>query len=75
MKKNNAVSAWFFKILYPLFIFCDGWIAPNALEDFRYVGHFTNEKKKLQALLLALVEVEGAHTGEQLAAYIFMVLD
>lgn len=26
-------------------------------------------------MLLALVEVEGAHTGEQLAAHMFMVLD
>ena len=53
----------------------DSWTAPNALEIFGIVGHFTNEEEKLQALLLALVEVEGAHTGEQLAAHMFLVLD
>ena len=53
----------------------DGWTAPNALGIFGIFGHFTNEEGRLQALLLALVEVEGAHTGEQLAAHMFMVLD
>ena len=61
--------------LSSIHILCDGWTTPNALGIFGIVGHFTNEEGKLQALLLALVEVEGAHTGEQLAAHIFMVLD
>ena len=61
--------------LSSIHISCDGWTTSNALEIFGIVGHFTNEEGRLQALLLALVEVEGAHTGEQLAAHMFMVLD
>lgn len=61
--------------LSSIHISCDGWTAPNALGIFGIVGHFTNEKGRLQALLLALVEVEEAHTGEQLAAHMFIVLD
>ncbi len=49
----------------------DGWTAPNALGIFGIVGHFTNEEGTLQALLLALVEVKGAHTGEQIATQMF----
>ncbi len=61
--------------LSSIHISCDGWTPPNALGIFGIVGYFTNEEGRLQALLLPLVEVEGAYTGEQLAAHIFMVLD
>ena len=38
-------------------------------------SHFINEEGKLQALLLTLIEIERAHTGEQLAVQMFMVLN
>ncbi len=53
----------------------DVWTSPNDLEILGIVSHLTNEERRLQALLLALVKVERAHTGKQVDAHIFMVLD
>ena len=61
--------------LSSIHISCDGWTTPDAIGIFGIVGHFTDEEGRLQALLLAMVEVEGAHTGEQLATQMFNVLD
>ncbi len=61
--------------LSSIHILCDGWTSLNTLGIFEIVGHFTNEEGRLLALLLALVEIEEANTGEQLAAYMFMVMD
>ncbi len=61
--------------LSSIYILCDRGTSPNALGLFGIVDNFTNEVRRLQVLLLALVEVEGANTGEQLALHIFMFLD
>lgn len=47
----------------------------NGLGILGVVGHFTDEDGNLQTLLLSLIEIEGAHTGEQFAQEIFQVLD
>ncbi len=62
-------------ILLSIHILCDGWTTPNTLGIFRIVRHFIDEKRRLQALLLALIEIEGKHTEEQLAVNMFTVLD
>ncbi len=46
---------------------------PNALGIFEIVGYFTFGKRTLQALLLALIEIEKAYKREQLAANMFTV--
>ena len=61
--------------LSSIHISCDGCIAPNSLGIFGIVGHFTDEEGTLQALLLALVEIKGVHSGEQLATHMLTVLD
>lgn len=61
--------------LSSIHISCDGWTSPNGLGIMGVVGHFTNEDGNLQASLLSLLEIQGAHTGEQLATEIFQVLD
>ena len=61
--------------LSSIHISCDGWTGPNALGIFGIGGHFTDEEGTLQALLLALVEIKGVHSGEQLATHMLAVLD
>ncbi len=50
--------------LLSIHISCYCWTLPNTFEIFGIVGHFTDGEKILQALLLALVEVKEAYTGE-----------
>ena len=53
----------------------DCWTSPNALGIFGIVGHFADKEGRIQALLQASVEVEGAYTEEQLAANMFKILN
>lgn len=47
----------------------------NAIKIFVIISHFTDKKRRLQALFLAMVEVEGVYISKQLATQIFEVLD
>ena len=51
------------------------WTTPNAIGIFEIVGHFTDDERRLQTLLFAMVEVQGTHTGDQRDAWMFEVLD
>ena len=48
---------------------------PNAIGIVAIVGYFTDKKRRLQVLLLVMIEVEGAHMGECLVMQMFGVLD
>lgn len=51
-------------------ISCDLWTSPNCLPILGVVAHYISEDGKLESTTLALVNVEGAHTGENLSKYI-----
>ena len=53
--------------LSSIYISFDSCISPSALGIFEIVGHFTDEKRRLQALLLAFIGVEETYTRDQLA--------
>lgn len=44
-------------------IICDRWTSPNNFGILATVAHFTNKTEVLQTLLLAIIELEGMHTG------------
>lgn len=44
-------------------ITCDMWTSPNHLGLLTVVAHFTSEKFELHTVILALVEVQGEHSG------------
>lgn len=55
-------------------ITCDMWTSPNYLGILAVIGHFTSEKLERQAVTLALVEVQGVHSGEAQARIVLDVL-
>ena len=56
-------------------IACDAWSSPNDLGMLAIVSHFLDENFKQQAVLLALKELPGQHTGENMAQTVLDTLD
>ena len=56
-------------------ITCDMWTSPNHLGVLAVVAHFTTEKLVLTTATLALIEIEGDHSGANQAAAVLCVLD
>ena len=48
-------------------ISCDLWTSPNCLPILGFVGHYISEDGQLESATLALIDVEGEHSGENLA--------
>jgi hypothetical protein len=55
-------------------ISCDLWTSPNSLAILGIVGHFVSEDGQLQQCVLALKELNGEHTGEDLATVLISVI-
>lgn len=55
-------------------ITCDMWTSPNYLGILAVVGHFTSESLERRAVTLALVEIEGEHSGRNQAIPVLNVL-
>lgn len=53
---------------------CDMWTSPNHLGILAIVGHFTSENLERRAVTLALVEIQGEHSGQNQAIAVFSVL-
>ena len=53
---------------------CDAWTSSNSLALLGVVSHFVDESGALRTLLLALKELEGEHSGENMAIIILDVL-
>ena len=56
-------------------ITCDAWTSSNKLAFLGVVAHFVDENGSLRTLLLALREIIGAHSGENMASLILAVLE
>jgi hypothetical protein len=50
-------------------ISCDLWTSPNCLPILGFVGHYISEDGQLESATLALVDIKGEHSGENLARY------
>ena len=48
-------------------ISCDLWTSPNCLPILGVVAQYISEDGKLETTTLALVDIQGAHTGENLS--------
>ena len=56
-------------------ITCDMWTSSNYLGLLGVIGHFTSEKGQLHAVTLALIELQGDHSGLNQAAAVLDVLN
>lgn len=56
-------------------ISCDLWTSSNSLAILGVVAHFVTEDGKLQRCVLALKDIIGKHTGENLAQAMVEVLE
>ena len=62
--------------LFPtLHITTDLWTSGNDLALLGAIAHFVNSEGDLEEVLIALKEVEGAHTGENLSKYILAAIN
>ena len=57
------------------YITCDMWTSPNNLEVLAIIAYFTSEKLQYQTITLALVELEGEHTGRNMASVVLQTVD
>ena len=55
-------------------ISCDLWTSPNSKAVLRITAQFINEGGTLQSLVLAIKEVVGEHSGENMSKYVIEVL-
>lgn len=55
-------------------ISCDLWSSPNSLAILGIVAHFITGDGELRHVVLALREIDGAHTGENLSPVILEVI-
>ena len=51
------------------------WRSPNNLDILAIVAYFTSEKLQHQTITLALVELEGEHTGLNMASVVLQTVD
>ncbi len=56
-------------------ITCDMWTSSNHLGLLAVVAHFTSELSELQTVTLALVELQGEHSGLNQALLVLKVLE
>ena len=54
---------------------CDLWTSPNCLPILGVIAQYITEDGKLETTTLALVDIQGAHTGENLSKYIQDVIE
>lgn len=54
---------------------CDLWTSPNCLPILGVVAHYISDDGKLESATLALINVQGAHTGENLSKYVRDVVE
>ena len=54
---------------------CDMWTSPNNLAILAVVAHFTSEKLQHVTVTLALIELEGEHSGLNQAKVVERVID
>jgi hypothetical protein len=54
---------------------CDLWTSPNCLPILEVIAQYITEDGKLETTTLALVDIQGAHTGENLSKYIQDVIE
>lgn len=60
--------------LSPIHITCDLWTSSNRLGLMGVVAHFVDEDGILRNLTIALREIEGSHSGENMAKILWDVL-
>lgn len=53
---------------------CDLWSSPNSLAILGVIAHFITRDKELRHVVLALREIDGAYTGENLLPVILYVI-
>ena len=61
--------------LSDIHIICDIWTSPNYIGLLGVVAHFTSEKGQLHVITLALIELQGDHSGLNQAAVVLDVLN
>lgn len=52
----------------------DCWTSPNHLPILGVIAHYISSEKKLEKSVLALRQIDGAHTGENLAGLVYRVV-
>jgi hypothetical protein len=61
--------------LTDIHISCDLWTSPNCLPIFGLVSHYISKEGQLEDATLALVEIDGEHSGENLAKHLQKVVE
>ena len=64
-----------YSALTDIHISCDLWTSPNCLLILGLVGHYISKDGQLESAILALVDIEGEHLGENLARYLQEVVE
>lgn len=62
------------RALSKIHISCDLWTSPNGYAMYGVAAHFIGHQGHVQAVLLALRRMTGAHSGEQIAEILIEVI-
>jgi hypothetical protein len=72
---KEQIKARLHNALTDIHISCDLWTSPNCLPILGFIGHYISEDSQLESPTLALVEIKGEHSGENLARYLQEVVE
>ena len=53
----------------------DLWTSPNALAILGMIAHYTSESRQLEHSVLALRELDGKHSGQNIASSIMQIIN
>lgn len=72
--KKNTIIPILKNAKTKIHISLDLWTSPNSIAILGITAQFINEQGELQSLVLALKEVEGEHSGENMSKYVMEVI-
>lgn len=71
---RNRLTALFASVEY-ISITCDAWTSPSSIPMLGITAHWMTDEFLMRSVVLALKEIDGAHTGKNMAVLIKHTLD
>lgn len=73
--KQSKVQEQLLKAITPIHLTTDTWTSPNGIEFQAINAHYIGADLELRKALIALIELEAGHSGEEVAKHILHRMD
>ena len=73
--KRSKVREQLLEAITPIHLTTDTWTSPNDIEFQAINAHYIGADLKLRKALIALIELEAGHSGEEVAKHVLHTMD